>query len=100
MYLHQPAFNLFQAFIAAGISVCLYGMMFWGLFILSLVILDMLLIVRNQNNLKVKLLLEWLIISSPFIYWTVRYKVWIFLVAIIAFLITQLLREKVISKSR
>lgn len=90
--------TLFQAIVSALILVCFYGIMFWGLLIISLVILDLLLIVKNANNLKVKLLLEWLIVSAPFIYWTVRYNEWIFLTGIIALLVTQLLRERVIKK--
>jgi hypothetical protein len=86
--------NLFQAIFAALILVCGYGIMFWGLFIIALVILDLLIIVRNKNNLKMKLIIEWLIISIPFIYWAVKYNEWIFIAAAIAFLITQLLREK------
>jgi hypothetical protein len=91
--------NLFQSIFAALILIFGYGMMFWALLIISLVILDLLLIVRNQNNLKAKLLIEWLIISSPFIYWTIRYQEWIFVAAIIALFITQLLREKNIQKA-
>jgi hypothetical protein len=86
--------NLFQAVFAALILVCGYGIMFWGLFVVALIVLDLLLLTRNQNNLKTKLIIEWLIISSPFIYWTVKYHEWIFVAAIIAFLITQLLRER------
>jgi hypothetical protein len=85
-----------QAIFGAIFLVFGYGMMFWALFIATLVILDLVLIVRNQNSLKLKLLIEWIIISSPFIYWTVKYSEWIFLSTIIIFLITQLLREKCI----
>ena len=80
--------TLIQAFLGALFSVCLYGMMFWGLFIVSLLVLDLLLIVRNQNNLKAKLLMEWITISIPFIYWTMRYSEWVFLVAVLTFLLT------------
>ncbi len=83
-----------QAVFGAFLLVCAYGMMFWGGFIIALLILDLLLIVQNQNNLKTKLLIEWLIISGPFIYWTIKYDEWIFLVAVITFLITQFSREK------
>lgn len=91
--------NLFQSIFAALILVFGYGMMFWALLIISLVILDSLLLLRSQNNLKAKLIIEWLIISSPFIYWTIRYQEWIFVAAIIALFITQLLREKNIQKA-
>src|SRR5471030_173025 len=78
--------NPIAAVFGSVISVCLYGAIFWGGFFLALVILDLILILRNQNHLMVKLLIEWLIISSPFIYWTIKYGEWIFAVGIIAFL--------------
>jgi hypothetical protein len=84
--------NLFQSILPALMLVCLYGILFWALFIILLVVLD-LLIIKNQTNLTVKLLIEWFIISSPFIYWAVRYKEGIFIAAIIAFLITQFIRQ-------
>jgi hypothetical protein len=86
--------NLFQAIFAALYLVCLFGFLPWMLFILLLSGLDLILFGRNQKSPEVKLLLEWLIISSPFIYWIVRYNEWIFLTGIIAFLITQLIRRK------
>ena len=86
--------NLFQSILPALILVCLYGILFWALFILLLVGLDLIFIVKDQTNLTAKLLIEWLIISSPFIYWAVRYREWMFVVAIIALLITQSIRQK------
>jgi hypothetical protein len=86
--------NLFQSILPALILVCLYGILFWALFILLLVVLDLIFIVRDQTNLTAKLLIEWLITSSPFIYWAVRYREWIFVAAIIALLITQFIRQK------
>jgi len=93
--------NLFQAIIASLILIFLYGIFFLIGFILVLTILDLIIIVRNQSNLRLKLLLEWIIISAPFVYWAIIYERqrYIFLVAIITFLITQLLREKLINKA-
>ncbi|WP_295717403.1 hypothetical protein [Mucilaginibacter sp.] len=88
------SYNIFQVVFAALFSVLGYGMMFWALFLVSLIILDLILIVPNRKNLKTRLLIEWLIISSPFIYWTVKYHEWIFVTAVIAFFISQQLREK------
>jgi hypothetical protein len=89
--------NLFQAIFAVLILIVGYGMMFWGMFIVALIVLDLVLL-RGKENLKMKLLIEWFIISCPFIYWTIKYHEWIFVAAIIAFLIAQLLREKKISE--
>jgi len=91
--------NLFQAIIGSLILVCGYGIMFWGLFIIALVILDLILIVNNQKNLRIKLIIEWLIISAPFIYWTIKYHEWIFVAGIAAFLIMQFIRLTEIQKS-
>jgi len=91
--------NLFQAIIGSLILVCGYGIMFWGLFIIALVILDLILIVNNQKNLRIKLIIEWLIISAPFIYRTIKYHEWIFVAGIAAFLIMQFIRLTEIQKS-
>lgn len=93
--------NLFQAIIASLILIFLYGIIFLIGFILVLTILDLIIIVPNQSNLRLKLLLEWIIISAPFVYWAIIYERqrYIFLVAVITFLITQLLREKLINKA-
>jgi hypothetical protein len=88
--------NLFQAVFGALILVCLYGILFWTCFVVALVGLD-LLIVRNHKNLVTKLLVEWLVISTPFLYGIVKYYEWVFLVAIMAFLLTQFLRIKAIN---
>lgn len=95
--------NIFQAIIASLIGIVLYGVIFWSSFIVLLMIIDILLIIPNQKKLKVKLIIEWLIISLSLILWAIIYKerIWfygLFAVAIIAFLITQLLREKLINK--
>ena len=66
--------NLFQSIVSALMLVGLYGIMFWSLLVILLVILDLLLIVKNQNYLKAKLFLEWLVISIPFTYWAVKYN--------------------------
>lgn len=93
--------NLFQAIIASLILIFLYGIIFLGGFILALTILDLILIVPNQNNLRLKLLLEWIIISIPFIYWAIIHERqrYIFLVTVFTFLITQLLRKRLINKA-
>lgn len=90
--------NLFQAILPALILVCLYGFLFWILFSILLIVFDLILIVRNQTNLIAKLIVEWLAISSPFIYWAILYREWIFVSAIITFFITQFIRQKQIRR--
>lgn len=94
------SYNIFQSIIAALFLVCGFGIMFWALFIVSLVILDVIIIIPNRNNLKKRLIIQWLIISAPSAYVTIKYHEWIVVIAIIAFFITQLLREKFIRKFR
>lgn len=93
--------NIFQAIIASLIGLCLYGLMFWAGFLIVITILDSVLIIPNSKNLKIKLMIEWVVISCPFIYWAIIYddQRWLYIVAIITFLITQLLREKYIAKA-
>lgn len=93
--------NIFQAMIASLIGICLYGIMFWVGFIIMLIILDYVLIIPNLKDLKLKLLIEWIVISSPFVYWAIKYpeQRTLYIIAIITFLVTQLLRDKLINKA-
>ena len=90
--------NFYQSTVAAFILVSLYGMLFWGLYITELILFDLLFIVKDQSKLKKKLIIEWLLISIPFIYWIIFHKQLIFLVGVIVFLITQLIRQNLIIK--
>lgn len=93
-------FTIREAFFGTTYSVVLYGMLFWLGFILSVFILDTILfsIYREPKYVFIKLIIEWLIISLPFIYWLCKYNQWIFLVAVLAFLIGQYLRQTPIVK--
>lgn len=90
------AYNIFQAIAAALVLILGFGIMFWVLFIVLLIILDLILIVPSGRHLKNKLMIEWMVVSAPFVYWLVRYNQWVFLVGILSFLITQFLREKLL----
>lgn len=90
---HQQL-NLFQILFGTVLSILLYGMLFWAIFFVGIFVLDLLIICNSKKNLKQMLILEWLIISTPFIYWIIIYQEWIFLVAVVTFLITQLAREQ------
>jgi hypothetical protein len=90
-----------QAFIGAFLLICLYGIIFWLGFLILIFILDLILIIPTKKSLKIGLLIEWLIISTPFIYWAVIYKEQrvLYIIAIIAFLISQMIREKWLNKN-
>ncbi len=60
--------NIFQSIIASLILICLYGIMFWAGFLISLIILDAVLIIPNPKYLRIKLIAEWLVICCPFVY--------------------------------
>lgn len=92
--------NLFQSIIAAFLFLFLYGIIFLIAFLIALIFLDLILIIPNQKNLKIKLLLEWFIVSIPFVYLATIYERQrvIYLVAVVTFFITQLLREKLIKR--
>ncbi len=72
-----------------------YGFLFWLIFLFLISVSDLLLFgfSRELKYTGYKLLLQWLIVSLPFIYWIVRDNARIFLVAMLAFLLGQYLRR-------
>ena len=88
-------FALGEALFGATYLVLGYGIMFWIGFIICILVLDIALFsfYKEPQYTTYKLAIEWLLISSPFIYWLIKYNQWIFLVAILAFLIGQYLRR-------
>ena len=93
-------FTFNEALFGTTYSVVGYGSIFWIGFFIVIALLDVLLFSFNREPryTNYKLALEWIIISSPFIYWLTKYNQWIFLVAILAFLIGQYLRRPYILK--
>lgn len=93
-------FTFGEAIFGSVFLVLGYGIMFWLGFFMLIGILDVVLFSFNKEPryTNYKLALEWIIISLPFIYWLIKYNQWIFLVAILAFLIGQYLRRPYIFK--
>ena len=91
----KDKFKFNEALFGTTYSILGYGMIFWIGFFILISLLDILLFSFNkqQQYTNYKLIIEWVLISSPFIYWFVKYNQWIFLVAIIAFLIGQFLNN-------
>ena len=81
-------------FLGGLFGIIMYGAIFWVGFAAAMFVLDIALLDKENKDLEVKLFFEWILISSPFIYWLIKYSEWIFLVAILSFLITQYLRSK------
>jgi len=93
-------FTFSEALFGTTYSVVGYGLLFWRGFFIVIALLDVLLFSFNREPryTNYKLAIEWIVISSPFIYWLIKYNQWIFLVAILAFLIGQYLRRPYIFK--
>ena len=96
----DKVFTFKEAIFSANYLVFLYGVLLWIGFFILIILLDILLFSFNRKPqyTNYKLALEWLLISSPFIYWLIKYNQWIFLVALLAFLIGQYLRRPYIFK--
>lgn len=92
--------NISEVILGALFLILGYGMIFWAMFIVSLLILDTIFIIPGSNYLRTKLIAEWVIISMPFVYWAFEYKEWVFVAGVVSFFITQLFREKLIYKIR
>lgn len=82
----------------ALVAIVLYGGIFFTGFLIAMLLLDLILMNSDTKHLRLKLIAEWVLISAPFTYWLLTYSEWIFLVAVIFFLITQFIREKRILK--
>ena len=87
-----------QMLMMALVAIVLYGGIFFTGFLISMLVLDLILMNDNIKYLRLKLIVEWGLISVPFVYWLLEYSEWIFLVAVIFFFITQFIREKRILK--
>jgi divalent metal cation (Fe/Co/Zn/Cd) transporter len=86
-------FTFGQALLAALFLVSLYGIIFWIGFLIALILLDLLLLASTKpERVRTMLLIEWLLLSAPFVYWTVKYSQWIFIAGIVGFGVSQLIR--------
>lgn len=76
-----------------------YGLIIILSFFLAITILD--LVAFHFTKLKVIeiLIIEWLLIISPFIYWAFKYEYWLWICLSISFLCTQYIRKKWLDKS-
>lgn len=81
-------------------SLIVYYLSFWLGFSMLIALLDVLFFSfdKQAQYTNYKLIIEWLLISLPFVYWLIKYNQWIFLVTILAFLLGQYLRRPYIFK--
>ena len=75
-----------------------YGVLFWTGFIITIFILDFIFFTRSAKFVYEKLFAEWVIVSTPFVYWIFDNKYPYFIVQIVAFGITQFIRKNKILK--
>jgi hypothetical protein len=63
--------TLIESLFGSVFLVAFYGIMFWIGFIICMFLLDIILFGFNREikHTKMKLFIEWLIVSLPFIYW-------------------------------
>ena len=90
---------ILTGFVSTFLLFIVYGPIIIGWFYLAVISMDILLFSRDNRWTKEKLLLEWLIISIPFIYWAFKYEYWLWINLSISFLTTQLLRKRLIERN-
>mgnify|MGYP006945861267 CR=1 FL=1 len=87
--------TLMTAVIGSLFGILGFGFIFWVLFFLLTIMIDLILPFRNITKLNQNLLIEWFLVSLPFIFWMFKDGMFILLIGIIPYLITQFtLRKK------
>src|SRR5690606_16652642 len=85
---------ILTGFLAALLLFVVYGYVVVGWFYLAIVLLDVICFTWTNKWRKEILIIEWLIISAPFIYWAFEYEYWLWITLSISLLTTQMLRLK------
>lgn len=81
-------------------SILIYGIPILIGFYLIVIILDFLSFYFTSINTTKVVLIEWILIVTPFWYWAFKYEFWIWLPLSLSLLITQVLRVKWINRFR
>ncbi len=89
---------ILTGFVAALLLFYVYGYVVIGWFYLTIVIMDIAAFSWKNKWIRETLIVEWIIISVPFIYWAFKYEYWLWIALSISFLTTQMLRMKRIEK--
>ena len=90
--------SLFIWLFTVPILIFTYGLIFIGGFYLCIIIMDGVGFYLFPNQTRKILIIEWLLIIPPFVYWAFQYDYWLWLTLSVSFFITQLIREKRINK--
>jgi hypothetical protein len=75
-----------------------YGVKIVGGFYFALLLLDIIAFSSIRKRRIEILIVEWWIISIPFIYWAFKYQYWLWITLSISFLVTQMIRLQRIKK--
>ena len=89
---------LFLSIFTIPILFFYYGPIIIGGFFGLIIVLDIIGFNLKTDRNKIILLIEWLIIIPPFIFWAFKYDYWLWITLSISLLITQLIREKRIKR--
>lgn len=92
----EPA--VLTGFISAILLFVVYGYVIIGWFYLAIVLLDIACFTWTNKWRKEILIMEWIIISGPFIYWALEYEYWLWITLSVSLLTTQMIRLKKIKK--
>jgi hypothetical protein len=87
---------LFESLWTIPLLIFIYGLELLAKFYVTIFVLDFLLFAFDNRWTKQKLLIEWFVISVPFINAAFEYKYWAWLTISALFLLTQLYRSKII----
>lgn len=90
--------TLLTSILAIPLLFMLYGPIIIGGFYTAILVLDIVGFNLKSTNTLLILILQWIIISAPFVMWASEYEYWLWLALIMSFLITQLIRKKKIEK--
>jgi hypothetical protein len=80
--------------VSAGLLMLTYGLKILGYFILTIVTMDIISFSWPNKWTKETLIIQWIVISIPFIYWAFEYEYWLWITLSISLISTQMLRRK------
>jgi hypothetical protein len=75
-----------------------YGLLIIFYFYASIIIIDIIAFKWTKLETKQILLIEWIVIIPPFIFWAFKYEYWLWLTLALSFLLTQFYRKRQIEK--
>jgi|SRR5688500_4868544 len=89
---------ILTGFFAALLLFVVYGYVILGLFYLAIVLLDVAFFTCTNKWRKEILIIEWIIISIPFVHWAFEYEYWLWITLSASLMATQMIRLRMIRK--